>query len=86
MIGLGGFDGTDNAPSVDQLRQWVAAGRLKFVLGTGLSPIFTAMSALGGPAEDARTAWVEHHCTVVDPHAYGATTSRQPLYLCGNGH
>jgi 4-amino-4-deoxy-L-arabinose transferase-like glycosyltransferase len=82
VIGLGGFDGADNAPSVDQLQRWVKQGKLKFVLGAGLSPIFTAMSALGGKAEDARTAWVMNNCTVIDPHVYGATTSRQPLYAC----
>jgi 4-amino-4-deoxy-L-arabinose transferase-like glycosyltransferase len=82
VIGMGGFQGTDDVPSVDQLRQWVAEGRLKFVLASGLSPVFIAMSALGGPAMDARTAWVAQNCTVVDPHEYGATTSPQQLYSC----
>src|ERR1043166_1584894 len=32
VIGMGGFMGTDNTPSVGQLAGWVADGKLKFVL------------------------------------------------------
>jgi len=32
VIGMGGFSGSDNAPSVSQLQQWVSAGTVKFVL------------------------------------------------------
>lgn len=37
IIGMGGFFGADNAPSVNQLAQWVASGQLRFVLLTGSS-------------------------------------------------
>ena len=83
VVALGGFSASDDVPSVGQLQQWVAEGKLRYVLGSGLSPIFMTMSALGGPADNARNAWITQHCHVVDPHAYGATSAPQPLYFCG---
>ena len=35
VIGMGGFGGMDNSPSVDQLRTWVADGTLRFVVSGG---------------------------------------------------
>lgn len=35
VIGMGGFSGSDNAPTTDQLTQWVATGQLRFVLDGG---------------------------------------------------
>ncbi len=35
VIGMGGFSSRDEAPTVDQLDQWVRDGRLKYVLGSG---------------------------------------------------
>ena len=34
VIGMGGFEGADNAPSVSQLAQWVSSGQLRYVLLT----------------------------------------------------
>jgi 4-amino-4-deoxy-L-arabinose transferase-like glycosyltransferase len=81
VIGLGGFSGSDNAPSVDQLRQWVAEGKLKFILGDSVSAVFAAMSDLGGPAQDARVAWVKRNCALVAPNLYGGTGTSM-LYSC----
>ncbi|RSM48165.1 phospholipid carrier-dependent glycosyltransferase [Amycolatopsis balhimycina DSM 5908] len=68
VIGMGGFGGRDNAPSVAQLGRWLAEGKLRFVLSS-------AGTAQGGPArspvQDERRRWIEGHCAVVDASAYG---------------
>ncbi|MEC3979087.1 ArnT family glycosyltransferase [Amycolatopsis sp. H20-H5] len=79
VIGMGGFLGSDNAPSVDQLQQWTTAGNLKFVLatarGTGgrgrAAGGMGGMGDMGGEAQQQRSAWIEQHCQVVAPAAYG---------------
>jgi hypothetical protein len=61
VIGMGGFDGRDPAPSTDQLTAWVRAGKLRFVLIGGL--------AGGGMGDDnrviERSKWIEQHCKPV---------------------
>ncbi|MFD2473344.1 ArnT family glycosyltransferase [Amycolatopsis silviterrae] len=85
VIGMGGFLGSDDSPSVGQLQQWTAEGKLKFVLGT------TGTRGMGGGAEEKRQEWIKQHCTVVDPAAYGGKTAAaepgpmggaQTLYQC----
>jgi 4-amino-4-deoxy-L-arabinose transferase-like glycosyltransferase len=67
VIGMGGFGGRDNAPSVAQLDRWLAEGKLRFVLsGAGTPP-----GPLRSPVQGERQRWIERHCTVVDPGAYG---------------
>jgi hypothetical protein len=86
VIGMGGFMGGDNAPSVDQLTRWQQDGRLAFVLSgsdnpdsqtAGRSPGETG-GELGGfrkPSAVAaeRAKWVQQHCTAVPPTTYGGT-------------
>jgi hypothetical protein len=71
VIGMGGFGGDDPAPTVDQLAQWVADGTLEFVLGSaaagGAQPVVRVPSV----EQQARQRWIEQHCTVVAPGAYG---------------
>lgn len=75
VIGMGGFSGTDDVPTTSQLQQWVSAGQLRFVLGTG--------SSRGrGSVEQQRAAWVDQHCRPVPPAAYGGDGT-QSLYRCG---
>ncbi|MBB2939763.1 4-amino-4-deoxy-L-arabinose transferase-like glycosyltransferase/putative flippase GtrA [Amycolatopsis bartoniae] len=71
VIGMGGFVGTDNSPSVDQLRTWVADGTLRFVVSSAPSGEGTQA---GGVARD-RTSWIEEHCSEVDPSRYGGTAA-----------
>ncbi|USX51210.1 glycosyltransferase family 39 protein [Lentzea sp. HUAS12] len=66
VIGMGGFSGSDDAPSVDQLQTWVSEGRLKFVLGGG-----DRMGGPGGRDDHGRQAWISQHCSAVDPNLYG---------------
>lgn len=63
VIGMGGFSGSDNAPSVEQLQAWVTEGKLKFVLG-GAGEM-RGGGREGGAARD-RQQWIEQHCTKVD--------------------
>jgi 4-amino-4-deoxy-L-arabinose transferase-like glycosyltransferase len=77
VIGMGGFMGTDDAPTTAQLANWVATGQLRFVLAQRAGGF-----ARGGATSTARSAWVKQHCTVVSPSAYGGGGG-QTLYRCG---
>jgi 4-amino-4-deoxy-L-arabinose transferase-like glycosyltransferase len=80
VIGMGGFGGRDDAPSVTQLDRWLAEGKLRFVLsGAGTRP-----GPARSPAQDERQRWIEGHCTVVDPGAYGGSgpMRAETLYQC----
>ncbi|MDT7789917.1 MAG: hypothetical protein QOF58_8336 [Pseudonocardiales bacterium] len=76
VIGMGGFSGSDNAPSVDQLQQWVNEGKLKFVLSGG-----DRGGPGGGRDSNGRQEWIQQHCSTVDPSAYGGG-STQTLMEC----
>ena len=78
VIGMGGFSGSDDAPSVDQLQQWVSEGKLKFVLGGGDR---MGRGGPGGRDDHGRQEWIEQHCSTVDPRAYGGG-SAQTLMEC----
>jgi 4-amino-4-deoxy-L-arabinose transferase-like glycosyltransferase len=80
VIGMGGFLGSDNAPSVDLLAGWKASGKLGFVLDSGMSRGFGGGSGQAGPSAQ-RTTWVKQNCKVVPASAYGGT-STQTLYNC----
>ena len=74
VMAMGGFTGSDPAPTLDQLKAYVASGQLRFVLAGGGNG--------GGGGSDAtasaRTAWVTSACTLVDYGASGTST----LYDC----
>ncbi|ALG07955.1 glycosyltransferase family 39 protein [Kibdelosporangium phytohabitans] len=58
VVGIGGFSGTDPAPSVDQLAAWVRAGKLKFIL--------TDSEASGDdPMPGERADWIRRNCAPV---------------------
>jgi 4-amino-4-deoxy-L-arabinose transferase-like glycosyltransferase len=71
VVTIGGFNGQDPAPTVSELAQIVADGKLKYVL----------LSESGGPGGGASdiTAWVQEHGTVVDAVDTGSGT----LYAVG---
>lgn len=74
VLPMGGFTGQVPFPSVDQLRQLIADGQLRYVLANGGG---------GGPggsgvSSDAMS-WVTQNCSTVD---YGGSAT---LYDCGAG-
>lgn len=77
VVGMGGFDGRDPAPSTDQLSAWVRAGKLRFVL-TG-----------GGMADDntiiERATWVEQNCEPVLTVEGGMGGEGLTLHECTGG-
>jgi len=75
VIGMGGYGGTDPVPTAGQLDDWVATGKLKFVLA---GPPSTG-PALGNRSANApRQRWLTGHCALVDPAAYGGTAATRP--------
>ncbi|WP_330272808.1 glycosyltransferase family 39 protein [Lentzea sp. NBC_00516] len=76
VIGMGGFSGSDNAPSVDQLQSWVSEGKLKFVLGGGAQ---MGGRGPGGRGDNGRQEWITAHCSTVDPSAYGGGSGLELL-------
>ncbi|MFI1848312.1 ArnT family glycosyltransferase [Streptomyces sp. NPDC020480] len=78
VIGMGGFIGTDDAPSVDQLKTWTREGELRYVLGSdsrsgGIR--FGPMAGGGDGPAARRSDWIGAHCAKVPASAYGGSTS-----------
>jgi len=72
VMAMGGFTGSDPTPTLDQLKSYVASGKLRFVLVDGLGG-----GGFGGGDTTDRTSWVTSTCKVVD---YGGSSSS--LYDC----
>jgi 4-amino-4-deoxy-L-arabinose transferase-like glycosyltransferase len=72
VIGMGGFGGRDDAPSVAQLDHWLAEGKLRFVLSSGSA---TPAGPQRSPAQEQRRRWIEQHCATVDASAYGGRSA-----------
>jgi 4-amino-4-deoxy-L-arabinose transferase-like glycosyltransferase len=72
VVTIGGFNGQDPAPTVEELARMVADGELRYVL---------LGSRVGGPGDGASalTAWVQEHGTLVDSSQTGGAT----LYRVG---
>jgi hypothetical protein len=73
-MAMGGFNGSDPTPTLDQLKAYIASGQLRFVIAGGQG---------GGPGGSAgvsttRDAWVTSTCTAVDL----GTGSSLNLYGC----
>lgn len=74
VIGMGGFGGRDPAPSVDQLSEWVRAGKLRFVLAGGRGG-----GGMRGFGSSDRDTWVQDNCKQV------LTAGNESLYECTDG-
>ena len=74
VMAMGGFTGSDPAPTLDQLKSYIASGKLRFVLaGGGIG----GGGGFGGSGDSSsRTSWVTGTCKLVD---YGGSAS---LYDC----
>lgn len=77
VIGMGGFSGSDNAPSVQQLQKWTKSGELRYILGSD-SGSSGGLGALMGGADSAasqRSTWISENCAKVSAKEYGGSTS-----------
>ena len=93
VMAMGGFSGSDPAPTVAQLEQYVKEGKLRYVLTGGRGGFGGGGfgGGGGGGVVASVTSWVEQNCTAVPASAYGASTgggSASPggagtLYHCG---
>ena len=73
VMAMGGFTGSDPAPTLEQLQGYVASGKLRFVLADG----GFGGGGFGGFGDSStRTSWVTDSCKLVD---YGGSAS---LYDC----
>jgi hypothetical protein len=78
VVGMGGFSGMDDAPSVTQLRTWTASGELRYVLASAPSEGgsgFPAMPGGRGGAGQGRTEWISANCRQVPAADYGGQES-----------
>ncbi|MEU4210556.1 glycosyltransferase family 39 protein [Streptomyces sp. NPDC026206] len=64
VIGMGGYGGDNDSPTLAQLEKWTKSGRLRYVLGAD-------KGAMGADTFVRRTAWIGEHCAKVPASAYG---------------
>jgi 4-amino-4-deoxy-L-arabinose transferase-like glycosyltransferase len=77
VIAMGGFGGTDPAPTLSQFEQLVATGKVHYVY------VSSGGAAAGGQTTTTASAvdsWVEKHGTVVSSSAYGGSSGSGTLY------
>ncbi|MET8977938.1 glycosyltransferase family 39 protein [Streptomyces sp. NPDC004539] len=81
VIGMGGFVGADDVPSVRQLAEWTGDGKLRYVLGAadGIAAV------QGGRAAAERSKWIAGNCAKVPARAYGATGAARDRMAGGAG-
>lgn len=77
VMAMGGFMGADPAPTLEELRGYVASGRLRYVLVGGFGPGGRAGPGGSSDVASERDAWVTDSCAVVD---YGGSSGT--LYDC----
>ena len=86
VMAMGGFTGSDPAPTLAELQSYVASGELRYVIvggqGGGMGGPDGASTTATGTGEDGsastRNAWVTANCTQVDDAGTGTST----LYDC----
>jgi 4-amino-4-deoxy-L-arabinose transferase-like glycosyltransferase len=80
VMAMGGFTGSDPTPTLDQLKSYIASGKLRFVLvdGGGAGGGFAGPGGgFGGGSSSDRTSWVTSTCKVAND---GGASSN--LYDC----
>jgi 4-amino-4-deoxy-L-arabinose transferase-like glycosyltransferase len=86
VMAMGGFRGTDPAPTLAQFQRYVKQGKLHYVLAGGRGA-GGGFGGGGGSVVGSVTAWVEQNCTAVPTSAYGGSaasgTGSGGLYRCG---
>ena len=77
VMAMGGFSGSDPAPTLDEFKQMVAAGEVHYVLIGG--------GGMGGGGRGGTTSavsqWVEQNGTVVSSDEYGGSASGTLYYV-----
>ncbi|MFD5536372.1 ArnT family glycosyltransferase [Streptomyces sp. NPDC127079] len=78
VIGMGGFMGSDDAPSVAQLKKWTGNGELRYIVGSDNAG-GGAMTRPGMSQGNAtgRSEWISKNCTQVSASAYGGSKTSQ---------
>ncbi|MGP4017914.1 ArnT family glycosyltransferase [Saccharopolyspora sp. 5N708] len=85
VMAIGGYNGNDPTPTVDQLEQHIRAGELRYVWTSGSSGVQSMGGQVDTKVVDESMAWVAGHCHLVAPEEYGGdadTTTH--LYDCRN--
>ena len=73
VIGMGGFQGADDTPSIATLTRLKQEGKLAFVLS---QPPKGGFGSFGNtPTALRRMAWVQRNCTEVPSTAYGVPST-----------
>jgi 4-amino-4-deoxy-L-arabinose transferase-like glycosyltransferase len=82
FMAMGGFTSSDPAPTLSQLRQYIAQGQLHYVLAGGGG----GFGGRGGgtSATSQVDSYVKSTCTVVSPSAYGASASTSSTGTAGS--
>ena len=93
VMAMGGFRGSDPAPTLTQIEQYVKQGKLYYVLAGGRGGFGGGGFGGGGGGGGATSVlqWVEQNCAAVPASAYRATantgalggTTTGGLYRCG---
>jgi 4-amino-4-deoxy-L-arabinose transferase-like glycosyltransferase len=84
VMAIGGFNGTDPAPSLSQFEKYVSEGKIHYFIGggsgLGVGAGFGGTSKAGGSSDSSEiTQWVESHytaTTIGGTSVYDLTTSR----------
>ncbi|MFJ7205928.1 ArnT family glycosyltransferase [Streptomyces sp. NPDC098789] len=63
VIGMGGYGGDNDSPSVEQLREWTRSGELRYALSAD-------RAAPGAEMFTKRTRWIGDHCAKVPATEY----------------
>ncbi len=75
VITIGGFNGGDPAPTLDQFKAMVAAGEVRFILISGNGGGFGGGLGGGSGSGSAISSWVTANATAVPAASYGGSTA-----------
>ena len=81
VMAMGGFTGSDPTPTLDQLKSYIASGKLRFVLVDGGGAGGGGFGGVGGGDTTGRTSWITSTCKVAD-YGGGSSGSSASLYDC----
>jgi 4-amino-4-deoxy-L-arabinose transferase-like glycosyltransferase len=80
VMAMGGFTGSDPTPTLDQLKSYIASGKLRFVMASLGGGGFGGPGGFGGfgASSSSVSSWVTSACTAVNYGGYGTGN----LYDC----